>query len=181
MLPEYAFIGRSNVGKSSLINYLTGQKTLAKTSNQPGRTRLINHFIVNRSWYLVDLPGYGYARMAKSERNKLIKIIYDYIQFRPSLVCLFLLIDIRHAPQIIDLNFINWLGINKIPFVLCFTKTDKISASELEKNFSHYKTTLLNNWESLPLVFYTSTLKKQGRKEILSFIEKTNINLDKKE
>lgn len=173
-LPEYAFIGRSNVGKSSLINYLTLRNKLAKTSNQPGRTRLINHFIVNRSWYLVDLPGYGYARISKAERSKLTKLIYNYLQYRTQLTCLFLLIDIRHAPQITDLDFMRWLGINQIPFAICFTKTDKLSASQLQKNSDNYKKILLSEWEFLPSEFYISTIKKKGREEILSFIEKTN-------
>ena len=173
-LPEYAFIGRSNVGKSSLINYLTQRDKLARTSNQPGRTRLINHFLVNNSWYLVDLPGYGYAKIAKTERSKLSKVIYDYIRFRRQLTCLFLLIDIRHDPLSADLEFIRWLGLDHIPFALCFTKIDKLSAQQLVKNVDYYKKTLLTEWEFLPSEFYTSTLKKQGRDEILSFIDSTN-------
>ena len=173
-LPEYAFIGRSNVGKSSLINYLTQRDKLARTSNQPGRTRLINHFLVNNSWYLVDLPGYGYAKIAKTERSKLSKVIYDYIRFRRQLTCLFLLIDIRHDPLSADLEFIRWLGLDHIPFALCFTKIDKLSAQQLVKNVDYYKKTLLTEWEFLPPEFYTSTLKKQGRDEILSFIDSTN-------
>ena len=177
-LPEYAFVGRSNVGKSSLINYLADKQKLAKTSNQPGRTRLINHFLVNQSWYLVDLPGYGYARISKPEREKFTKIIRDYLQFSPSMVCLFLLIDSRHKPLEIDLDFMRWLGINKIPFAVCFTKTDKLSSSHLEKNFGYYEKVLLQEWESLPPFFNTSTLNKQGKEEILSFIEETNKNLE---
>ena len=176
-LPEYAFVGRSNVGKSSLINYIAGKQKLAKTSNQPGRTRLINHFLVKNSWYLVDLPGYGYARISKSERGKFIKLIYDYLQFRLSMACLFLLIDSRHKPLENDLDFMRWLGTNKIPFAVCFTKTDKLSYPQLEKNFGYYKKVLLQEWESLPPFFNTSTLKKQGKEEILSFIEETNKNL----
>ena len=176
-LPEYAFVGRSNVGKSSLINYLADKQKLAKTSNQPGRTRLINHFLVNNAWYLVDLPGYGYARISKSDREKFIKLIYDYLQFRPSMTCLFLLIDSRHKPLEIDLDFMRWLGLNKIPFAVCFTKTDKLSSSQLDKNTGYYKKELLQEWESLPPFFNTSTLNKQGKEEILSFIEETNKNL----
>ncbi len=178
--PEYAFVGRSNVGKSSLINYLAGNRKLAKTSKLPGRTRLINHFIVDRSWYLVDLPGYGYARISKSERSKLITLIYDYLQHRTMLTCLFLLIDIRHSPQETDMNFIRWLGINKIPFALCFTKTDKLSTSQRNKKSNIYLKILLKEWESLPPVFYTSTISKQGREEILLFIEETNKSLNTK-
>ncbi len=179
-LPEYAFVGRSNVGKSSLINFLAGYNKLAKTSNEPGRTRLINHFIVDQSWYLVDLPGYGYARISKSERSKFIKLIYDYLQYRPMLTCLFLLIDIRHSPQANDLDFMRWLGINKIPFALCFTKTDKLSSSQLDKNSDSYKKILLKEWDFLPPLFITSTYKKQGKKEILAFIKETNKSLESK-
>ena len=178
--PEYAFVGRSNVGKSSLINYLSGNRKLAKTSKLPGRTRLINHFIVDHSWYLVDLPGYGYARISKSERNKLITLIYNYLQHRTMLTCLFLLIDIRHSPQETDMDFIRWLGINKIPFALCFTKIDKLSTSQRNKKSNLYLKALLKEWESLPPVFYTSTIRKQGREEILSFIEETNKSLNTK-
>lgn len=176
-LPEYAFLGRSNVGKSSLINYLAGNHKLAKTSNQPGRTRLINHFLVNQSWYLVDLPGYGYARLSKAEREKFIKLIQDYLQYRSSMTCLFLLIDSRHKPLENDLGFMRWLGLNNIPFAICFTKADKLSSSQLKKNSEYYKKVLLQEWEYLPPFFNTSTNNNQGREEILSFIERTNEKL----
>ena len=173
-LPEYAIVGRSNVGKSTLINILTGHKRLARTSNQPGQTRLINHFLINESWYLVDLPGYGYARVSKSERNRFIKIIRDYLLNRSFLTCLILLLDSRHKPQNIDMEFIRWLGKNEIPFALCFTKTDKISARLQKQNFSIYKDALLNEWETLPPFFFTSMHQDQGREDLLTFIEKTN-------
>lgn len=175
--PEYAFVGRSNVGKSSLINYITGQRKLAKTSGQPGRTRLINHFLVNNSWYLVDLPGYGYAKIGKTQRSQLIEIIRDYLSKRKNLACLFLLIDCRHEPQKIDLEFIQWLGGNGVPFVICFTKTDKRSASQLQKSVQQYRQTLLENWESLPQIFLSSTLDHSGKEEILDLIQRTNTNL----
>lgn len=178
-IPEYAFVGRSNVGKSSLINYLANRHKLAKTSGDPGRTRLINHFIVNKSWHLVDLPGYGYAKVSKSDRASFLKIIYSYLLNRKSLICLFLLIDCRHKPQSNDLEFMRWLGKNQVPFVICFTKTDKLSSSELNKAMKSYKQTLLKEWESLPQIFYSSTTQNRGRTEILSFIETTNDALTK--
>lgn len=177
-LPEYAFVGRSNVGKSSLINFLVSRKKLAKTSSDPGRTRLINHFKVDKSWYLVDLPGYGYAKVSKSEREKFMKLIRSYLLGRKSLVCLFLLIDSRHSPQKNDLEFIQWLGINEVPFVLCYTKTDKLSAGNLKASIKNYKETLQKSWDHLPLVFLTSTVQNAGRDEILSFIKKTNSELN---
>jgi len=172
--PEYAFVGRSNVGKSSLINYLTGNKKLAKTSGTPGVTKLINHFMVDDLWYLVDLPGYGYAKIAKSVRSKFDKLIKDYLLQRKTLVCLFQLIDCRHEPQRNDLDFITWLGQNGVPFVLCFTKTDKLSSNELQKSLKTYKNVLLKQWESLPKIFITSTTSNRGKEEILTFIEETN-------
>lgn len=172
-LPEYAFVGRSNVGKSSLINYLVSRSKLAKTSGEPGRTRLINHFLVNNSWHLVDLPGYGYAKVSKTERDKFLQIISDYLLKRKSLVCLFLLIDSRHKPQNNDLHFMRWLGENHVPFVICFTKTDKLSSSQLHKSTKIYTKELLKDWESLPQIFYTSTTHDRGRTEILNFIEST--------
>jgi len=175
-LPEYAFVGRSNVGKSSLINYLSEQKRLAKTSSQPGKTRLINHFLVDKSWYLVDLPGYGFARISKSERNRLSTMIEQYLLNRKSLVCLFLLIDSRHSPQNSDLNFIRWLGENQVPFVFCFTKTDKLGSNQLTKSVQSYKKELLKEWESLPEFFLSSATDKTGKDEILAFIQKTNAN-----
>ena len=179
-IPEYAFVGRSNVGKSSLINYLVNRHKMAKTSGQPGRTRLINHFIVNKSWHLVDLPGYGYAKVSKSDRASFLKIIYSYLLNRKSLICLFLLIDCRHKPQSNDLEFMRWLGKNQVPFVICFTKTDKLSSSELNKAIKSYKQTLLKDWESLPQIFYSSTTQNRGRAEIMNFIEATNSTLAKK-
>ncbi len=167
---EYAFIGRSNVGKSSLINMLTNRKGLAMTSSKPGKTILINHFMINDQWYLVDLPGYGYARRGKSEREKLREIIEDYILEREELVNLFLLIDVRHEPQQIDLEFMEWLGENGVPFSIVFTKADKIGAAKLSSNVEAYKEKLLSDWEELPPVFITSSEKKQGREELLNYI-----------
>jgi GTP-binding protein len=172
--PEYAFVGRSNVGKSSLINYLAGIKKLAKTSGNPGLTRLINHFFVDETWYLVDLPGYGYAKLGKVERSKFDKLIKDYLLKRETLICLFQLIDCRHTPQKNDLEFLTWLGENGVPFVLCFTKTDKLTPGQLNKAVDFYKTTLLKQWETLPQIFLTSVTINKGREEILTFIEETN-------
>lgn len=176
--PEYAFVGRSNVGKSSLINFLTDKKKLAKTSAQPGKTRLINHFLVDETWYLVDLPGYGYARVSKSERSMFMPLIEQYLLGRVKMTCLFVLIDSRHQPQTNDLDFIRWLGLNGIPFALCFTKTDKLSENKRKQSFDNYKSTLLAEWESLPPVFFTSTLNALGREEILEFITATNSNIE---
>jgi GTP-binding protein len=168
--PEYAFIGRSNVGKSSLINMLVNSKSLAKTSSRPGKTQLINHFLINESWYLVDLPGYGYAQAPKSEVKKWEKFIREYILKRENLYCLFVLIDIRHEPQPVDLEFIEWLGINQVPFSIIFTKTDKLKPEEIEPNVQKYKDTLLVKWESLPEIFVSSALRNSGREEILGYI-----------
>jgi GTP-binding protein len=172
--PEYAFVGRSNVGKSSLINYLAGIKKLAKTSGNPGLTRLINHFFVDEKWYLVDLPGYGYAKLGKAERSKFDKLIKDYLLKRKTLVCLFLLVDCRHKPQKNDLEFLTWLGENGVPFVLCFTKADKLTTVQLGNSVEVYKTTLLKQWETLPQIFLTSVTSNIGREEIITFIEETN-------
>jgi GTP-binding protein len=172
--PEYAFIGRSNVGKSSLINMLTNHKNLAKISSAPGKTRLINHFLINDSWYLVDLPGYGYAKVSKQKRNEFKKIISDYLKNRQNLVNVFLLIDVRHEPQRSDLEFMEWLGVNKIPFSIVFTKLDKLSANQAAKNIRKYQQKLLQRWESLPKIFKTSSVSKVGRKEILDYIEQLN-------
>ena len=172
--PEYAFTGRSNVGKSSLINMLTGRKKLAKTSVKPGKTQLINHFIINNNWYLVDLPGYGYAKVSKTSREKWLKFIHKYVLNRPNLVCLFLLIDSRHQPQKNDLDFMEWLAVNSVPFVMVFTKSDKLSKNQLEKNIAHYKKEMLKMWESLPEYFITSSISKHGQNDILSYIEKLN-------
>ncbi len=172
-LPEYAFIGRSNVGKSSLINMLTNRNKLAKTSSTPGKTQLINHFLINEEWYLVDLPGYGYARMPVAQREKMMKIIREYVLKRQNLVCLFLLIDARLEMQKTDRQFLHFLGSNRVPFALVFTKTDKITPMQVRQNIDQYKKTLLESWESLPPVFLTSALHKKGRGELLEFIQKT--------
>jgi GTP-binding protein len=173
-LPEYAFAGRSNVGKSTLLNMLAGVKKLAKTSSTPGKTRLINHFLINDNWYLVDLPGYGYARINKKSHAGFSSIINDYLIKRKSLACLFILIDCRHEPLKNDLEFIQWSGENQIPISLIFTKTDKISNNLLSSNINSYKKILLTQWEELPLVFSTSGSNYMGREEILKFIDKTN-------
>jgi len=175
---EYAFIGRSNVGKSSLINRLTGVKGLALTSSTPGKTQLINHFLINNAWYLVDLPGYGYAQRGKKGRENIQKIIDAYLNEREELTCLFVLLDCRHEPQKIDLEFINYLGENGIPFAIVFTKIDKISASRLNGNVAAYKTKLLETWEELPPLFCTSAESGKGKEEILNYIEEINERKD---
>ena len=175
--PEYAFIGRSNVGKSSLINMLTNSKKLAKTSATPGKTILINHFIINNQWYLVDLPGYGYAKRSKTEIKKLDQMIQGYILQREQLVNTFVLVDIRLEAQKIDLEFIDWLGRSSIPFAIVFTKADKLSAAKVIQQVEAYKQTLLQTWEELPPLFITSAEKKQGRDELLSYIEEINNSL----
>lgn len=172
--PEYAFIGRSNVGKSSLINMITGRKQLAKISGKPGKTRLINHFLINTEWFLVDLPGYGYAKVSKQERNIWKGFIKNYILTRENLMNLFVLIDSRHKPQKNDLVFMQHLGENSIPFVIIFTKTDKLTKKQLKENIELYKTELLKTWEEIPDIFISSSVNKIGRKEILDFISKTN-------
>jgi GTP-binding protein len=176
-LPEYAFIGRSNVGKSSLINMLTNRKGLAMTSSKPGKTLLINHFIINDNWYLVDLPGYGYATAGKSMREKLKSIIESYILYREELTCLFVLIDCRHDPQPIDIEFMEWLGENGIPFSIIFTKIDKLSKSKLSENLKAYRDKLFETWEELPPIFITSSEKGQGREELLGYIDEINKGL----
>ena len=173
-IPEYAFIGRSNVGKSSLINSVANRKNLAKTSGKPGKTQLINHFIINESWYLVDLPGYGYASVSKKQRLEFAKFIKDYLLERKNLMCLFVLVDSRLKPQKIDLEFMTWLGEKNIPFVICFTKLDKLSKSAIQKNISFYQEEMLKTWEELPKMFFTSSTKSIGQEKVLSFIEKTN-------
>lgn len=175
--PEYAFIGRSNVGKSSLINMLTGQKGLAMTSATPGKTLLINHFIINDNWYLVDLPGYGYAKRGQKQQEQITKIIEDYVLEREQLTSLFVLIDSRHSPQKIDLEFITWLGENDVPFGIIFTKADKLSHSKLVENIRNYQKELLEQWEELPISFITSSAKKMGKNEILDYIESINKSL----
>lgn len=174
---EYAFIGRSNVGKSSLINMLTNRKGLAMTSSMPGKTMLINHFLINDEWYLVDLPGYGYARRGKESREQLRELIESYILYRESLTSLFVLVDSRHEPQKIDLEFMEWLGENGIPFSIVFTKADKLGSGRLGMNIEAYKEKLLEVWEELPPIFVTSSEKKQGRDELLDYIESINNSL----
>ena len=176
-LPEYAFIGRSNVGKSSLINMLTARKGLAMTSQKLGKTQLINHFIINDSWYLVDLPGYGYARLGKDSRDSLRRMIEDYVLERKELVLLFVLIDCRHEPQKIDLEFIQWLGEEGVPFSLVFTKADKLSKGRLASNIEAYTAKLHEEWEELPPIFVTSSEERVGRDELLGYIEEINTTL----
>ena len=176
-LPEYAFIGRSNVGKSSLINMLTARKGLAITSQKPGKTQLINHFIINDAWYLVDLPGYGYARLGKDSRDSLRRMIEDYVLERKELVLLFVLLDCRHDPQKIDLEFIQWLGEEGVPFALVFTKADKLSKGRLAANVEAYKAKLREEWEELPPIFVTSSEERMGRDELLGYIEEINTTL----
>lgn len=171
MKHEFAFIGRSNVGKSSLINMLTGQKALAQTSATPGKTLLINHFLINEDWYLVDLPGYGYAKRSKDGRAEIVRIIKDYILNRTQMTCLFLLIDGRHKPQKIDMEFMEWLGENGVPFCIVFTKLDKLSSNAAKHATASYCSTLLESWEELPPVFRTSSVDRRGRQEILNYIE----------
>ncbi|MFC4665472.1 ribosome biogenesis GTP-binding protein YihA/YsxC [Falsiporphyromonas endometrii] len=173
-LPEYAFIGRSNVGKSSLINAITRKKQLAMTSQMPGKTLLINHFLINNEWHLVDLPGYGYARRSKDQRQELAKIIDSYIMMRKQLVNLFILVDIRHEPQAIDLEFINRMGEWGVPFSIVFTKHDKLSKSRADLNVEAYKKKLLEDWEELPPIFVTSSETKYGCSELLDYIEQLN-------
>lgn len=172
--PEYAFIGRSNVGKSSLINMLTGRKKLVKVSGSPGKTITINHFLINENWYLVDLPGYGFAKRSKSERAKWEKMIRSYILKRTNLLTVFLLVDARHEPQKLDIDFIEWLGISQIPFVIVFTKEDKLKKMQLEKNLQIYKKRLSESWEELPRLFVASSVTGKGKDEIMKFISDTN-------
>lgn len=173
-LPEYAFIGRSNVGKSLLINRLTGNRKLAKVSGSPGKTITMNHFLINKEWYLVDLPGYGYAKRSKTERKKWERMIRHYILTRSNLMSLFLLVDFRHEPQKNDMEFMEWLAMSQIPFVITFTKADKLSKVNTEKNLTVYKKILLQNWEELPPYVVTSAVTGTGKDELLQYIEKTN-------
>lgn len=175
--PEYAFIGRSNVGKSSLINMLARNKKLAKTSSTPGKTLLINHFIINKEWYLVDLPGYGFAKRSKNEIKKLDQMIHSYILYREQLVNVFVLIDIRLEPQTIDLEFMNWLGLSNIPFSMVFTKADKLTRAKIISNVDAYKRKMLETWEEMPPYFVTSAEKGDGRDEVLDYIEQINKSL----
>jgi GTP-binding protein len=172
--PEYAFIGRSNVGKSSLINMLTGNKSLAKTGSNPGKTQLINHFEINSSWYLVDLPGYGYARVSKTSREKWGKMIQDYLLYRENLMNVFLLIDSRIPPQTIDLDFITFLGANGIPFTIVFTKTDKGKQREVDANIAVFKRKLMETWEEVPTMLRTSSVTQRGKEDILNIIDEIN-------
>ena len=176
-IPEYAFIGRSNVGKSSLINMLVERKKLAKTSSTPGKTRLINHFKINDRWFLADLPGYGYAKVSKKERESIARMIEQYATLRSNLVCFFVLVDARIPPQQLDLDFIEWLGDNNLPFVIVLTKVDKISQKEKSKNLGLLKEELSRSWEELPRVFESSAVKATGRDEIMGFINDTNAGL----
>ena len=178
MKPEYAFIGRSNVGKSSLINMLTNHKKLAKTSSTPGKTLLINHFIINREWYLVDLPGYGFAKRSKKERARLDQMIRGYILQREQLVNVFVLVDVRLEPQAIDLEFINWLGESSVPFAIVFTKADKLTQNKAAQNVEAYKRKLSEVWEELPPIFLTSSESRKGRDELLQYIENINHSLN---
>lgn len=175
--PEYAFTGRSNVGKSSLINMLTKKKSLAKTSGMPGKTQLINHFLINDEWYLVDLPGYGYARPGKSESRKWEKFVRKYILIRHNLHCLFVLIDIRHEPQKNDLDFMEWLGLNNIPFAIIFTKADKLKPDEIEISIDNYQSRMLKDWETMPKWFVSSALRGIGSIDILQYIDEINRSL----
>lgn len=175
--PEYAFIGRSNVGKSSLINMLSRNKKLAKTSSTPGKTLLINHFLINREWYLVDLPGYGYAKRSKTEVAKLDQMIRGYILEREQLVNVFVLVDIRLEPQKIDLEFINWLGLSSIPFAIIFTKADKLSEGKVKACVDAYVRKMLETWEEMPPYFITSSEKARGRDEVLDYIDQINKSL----
>ncbi len=174
MLPEYAFIGRSNVGKSSLINMLTNRKSLAKTSGRPGKTQLINHFLINKNWYLVDLPGYGYARVSKSTKKVFQKFITQYFSQREQLISAFVLVDIRHEPQPLDLEFMAWLGINNIAFSIIFTKADKLKPKAIENHIQAYKSILLETWEDMPNYFITSSSKEIGKTDVLDYIDNLN-------
>lgn len=175
-LPEYAFIGRSNVGKSSLINYIVNKKKLAKVSIKPGKTKLINHFLIDRAWYLVDLPGYGWAKVSKAEKLKWKLMVDQYLKKRKNLFCVFLLIDARHEPQAIDREFMRWLGERKIPFAIVFTKIDKLGMIRLKKNLDHYREVLGEEWDELPIQFQTSSVSKIGKNEILGYIKQINEN-----
>ena len=179
--PEYAFIGRSNVGKSSLINMLTGRKGLAMTSATPGKTMLINHFLINKSWYIVDLPGYGYAKRGQKGQEQIRRIIESYILQREQMTCLFVLIDSRLAPQAIDLEFTEWLGENGVPFAIVFTKADKLKGGRLNTHINEYLEQLKEQWEELPPYFITSSENRMGRKELLDYIESINKSLNSKQ
>lgn len=178
-LPEYAFIGRSNVGKSSLINMLTERKSLAKISGRPGKTQLINHFLINGSWHLVDLPGYGYAQVSRSVKKTFQKFITAYFEQRQQMICAFVLIDSRHKPQPVDMEFMQWLGEHQVPFCIIFTKADKLKPGALKRNIETYRKEMLQNWEEMPQYFITSSSKATGREEVLEFIEQVNNQVEK--
>ena len=180
-MPEYAFIGRSNVGKSSLINMLTDRKNLAKTSGRPGKTQLINHFVINQTWYLVDLPGYGYARVSKKVKKEFQKFITQYFEEREQLVSAFVLIDCRHEPQPIDREFMQYLGEKQIPFSIIFTKADKLKPKAIERHVEDYKTILLETWEDMPNYFITSSSKSIGQDDVLNYIDDLNLKLSNQE
>jgi GTP-binding protein len=173
-LPEYAFAGRSNVGKSSLINMLLGNKKIAKTSATPGKTQLLNHFLINEQWYLCDLPGYGFAKTSKKDKSQWEQMVRKYILNRKNLTGMFVLIDSRIPPQQNDLAFLRWIGSNNVPFVIVFTKVDKLSRAKLDSNIAFYKKTLLEEWEELPMIFYSSSTEDVGKNEILEFIKSAN-------
>ena len=173
-LPEYAFIGRSNVGKSSLINALTNRKDLAKTSGRPGKTQLINHFLINQSWYLVDLPGYGYARVSKTAKKTFQKFITQYFEKREQMICAFVLIDSRHKPQPIDMEFMSWLGEHQVPFCIIFTKADKMKPKALERNINDYQAEMLKTWTEMPQFFVTSSANGMGSEDVLNYIQSIN-------
>ncbi|MFT4781200.1 YihA family ribosome biogenesis GTP-binding protein [Psychroserpens burtonensis] len=177
-IPEYAFIGRSNVGKSSLINMITNHKNLAKTSGRPGKTQLINHFLINKEWFLVDLPGYGYAKVSKTAKRKFQKFITNYFEKRIQLVSAFVLVDIRHEPQKIDLEFMEYLGVSQVPFSIIFTKADKLKPMAIERNVEAYCKKLLETWEAVPNHFVTSSSKTIGRDEVLQYIQDTNTEIE---
>lgn len=178
-IPEYAFIGRSNVGKSSLINMITGNKKLAKTSGKPGKTQLINHFLINENWFLVDLPGYGFAKAPKSSRVRWENFIVEYMMNRKQLVHTFVLVDSRHEPQKIDLEFMNWCGEKQISFSIVFTKMDKLSSNELQKNMAKYRKEMLKHWEEMPPVFITSSSSQVGKEKVLKYIDHVNEQMSK--
>jgi len=177
-LPEYAFIGRSNVGKSSLINMLTNKKSLAKTSGRPGKTQLINHFMINKEWFLVDLPGYGYARVSKKSKKTFQKFITDYFEKREQMVCAFVLVDSRHEPQKVDLEFMEWLGTNQVPFNIIFTKADKLKPEALKRNIVRYQEILLETWEECPQYFITSSSNYSGKEDLLAYIQSINESME---
>lgn len=178
LLPEYAFIGRSNVGKSSLINMLANRKSLAKTSGKPGKTQLINHFLINKNWHLVDLPGYGYAKVSKSAKRTFQKFITEYFNKRKQLVCGFVLVDIRHEPQTIDMEFMEWLGENMIPFCIIFTKADKLKPKDIEDHIKAYESIMLETWEEMPQYFITSSSNGLGKEDLLSYINDLNQSIN---